>query len=279
MQIGKWDVQCFVAGKFRLDGGAMFGVVPKVLWSKSNPADDKNRIAMVMRSLLVRGYGKTVIVDTGCGLGYGDKISRIYAFEDIAPIAEHLGRFELTPEDITDVVATHLHFDHFGGIANQEGERWHLTFPTAVHHVQKAQWGHALSPNARDRASYFRQRIEIMDREGTLSLHDGEWSLAPGFDLLPFHGHTPGQQLPRIAADDKSLFFCGDLIPLASHLPTPFIMAYDLEPVVSMKEKLAILDVAAAEQWILAFEHDPEIEACYPLSENGRYVAGETLKL
>ncbi|MEJ2721000.1 MAG: MBL fold metallo-hydrolase [bacterium] len=276
MKTGNWDVSAVVAGTFRLDGGAMFGVVPKTLWSKVAPADDKNRISMAMRTLVIQGEGKTVVIDAGSGGGYGEKLETIYAFADFAPLVVGLG---LAPEDVTDVILTHLHFDHAGGAAVPEGDGWRLAFPNAVHHVQKSQWDHALSPNPRDRASYFAPRIRLLESLGALEIHDGDWSLAPGFDLLTFHGHTPGQHLPRVSGGGAVLFYCGDLVPTTAHIPIPYVMAYDLDPVLAMEVKTAVLQRAAAENWILVFEHDPVVAACRVTADAGRFKAGDTVAL
>jgi glyoxylase-like metal-dependent hydrolase (beta-lactamase superfamily II) len=279
MKVGDWELHSFVAGRFRLDGGAMFGVVPKAMWNNVAPADEHNRIAMVMRPLLIRGGGKTIIVDVGCGSGYGEKLSRIYAFESNVPMADSLAAFDLAPEDVTDVIITHLHFDHGGGVAYPDGDTWKLTFPNARHHLQQDQWDHARNPTPRDKASYFPQRIDIMEREGVLELHKGEWSLARGLDLLVYHGHTPGQQLPKISGGDVTLFYCGDLVPFASHFPTPYVMAYDLQPVVTMVEKSLMLRTAAEENWILFFEHDPVVEACRITQDDGRFSVAENVSI
>jgi glyoxylase-like metal-dependent hydrolase (beta-lactamase superfamily II) len=279
MKIGGWQIDSFVAASFRLDGGAMFGVVPKNIWSKVAPPDEDNRIAMAMRPMLLRGRDRVVLVDVGCGVGYDDKLTKIYAFQSNVPMRECLKAFGLSPERVTDVIVTHLHFDHGGGVAYPDAGAWRLTFPNAAHHIQERQWRHALNPNPRDRASYFRERIEILDREGVLVLHDGEWSLAPGIDVLVFHGHTPGQHLPKITGDGKTLFYCGDLIPTAAHIPTPYVMAYDLEPVVSMSEKSSLLERAAGESWALFFEHDPVVEACRVSAREGRFGMGERVSL
>ena len=279
MNIGDWQIQSLTTGMFRLDGGAMFGVVPRNLWAKVAPPDEENRISMAMRTIVAVGRGKTVIVDTGAGTGYGEKFEKIYAFEAATAPSEGLGRLGITPETVTDVIVTHLHFDHGGGAVVWSGDGWTLAFPNAAHHVQTAQWEHALNPNPRDRASYFRDRIEPIEKKGALVLQDGGWALAPGLDVLVFHGHTPGQHLPLFRDGKHTLFFCGDLIPTAAHIPTPYIMAYDVDPVLAMDEKTAILERAARESWILFFEHDPQVEACRVRLDEGRITMGEPVSV
>jgi glyoxylase-like metal-dependent hydrolase (beta-lactamase superfamily II) len=262
MTIGDWQIHPVISGMFRLDGGAMFGVVPRNLWEKAAPPDGENRISMAMRTLVARGPGRTVVVDTGAGVGYGEKLGRIYAFEKTVSPADYLKPLGIAPEDVTDVVITHLHFDHAGGAAVPGENGWDLAFPNASHHVQRTQWEHALAPNPRDRASYFRERIELLAKKGALVLHEGDWSLTPGLDVLAFDGHTPGQHLPLFSGGESALLFCGDLIPTSAHFPAAYIMAYDLDPVRSMDEKSAILSRADAERWTLLFEHDPAVAAC-----------------
>lgn len=275
MYIGDWQIRSWTSGMFRLDGGAMFGVVPRNLWARVAPPDEENRISMAMRTIVARGNGKTVIVDTGAGTGYGEKFERIYAFDAAVTPAVGLGRLGVTPEEVTDVIVTHLHFDHGGGAVVRSGGGWRLAFPNAAYHVQTAQWEHALHPNPRDKASYFRDRIEPIEKEGALALHDGEWNLAPGLDVLAFHGHTPGQHLPIFRDAKHALFFCGDLIPTAAHVPTAYIMAYDVDPILAMSEKTEVLERAARENWILFFEHDPHLEACRVRFDDGRVTQGD----
>ncbi len=279
MKIGDWDVQSCLAGKFGLDGGAMFGVVPKTMWSKLLPADDKNRIPMVMRTLLIKGRDRTILVDAGMGAGYDSKYNKIYNVDETIALADSLKSAGVAAHDITDLILTHLHFDHAAGIVTPEGDGWRLLFPQAAHHVQKRQYDHALAPNPRDRASYFRERIEIMEHEGVLSLHDGAWSLAPGIDLVTAHGHTPGQQLVKVSDGKQTLFYCGDLFPTSAHLPIPFVMSYDLDPVLAMKEKEEIIEQAYREHWLLFFEHDSTVAACYPVKEDKWYLKGDTVDL
>lgn len=281
MKFGQWDVEAVMAGTFGLDGGAMFGVVPKALWEKRLPPDEMNRIPMAMRLLLARGHGKTVLVDTGAGGGYGEKNDRIYAFKNHDNLSAALEAAGSSPGEVTDVVLTHLHFDHGAGVCepDENGDGWRLVLPQARHHVQKSQYEHAIHPNPRDRASYFHDRIEILEREDVLELHDGPWSLASGFDVLVFEGHTPGQQLPKIGAGGETVFYCGDLIPTQHHIPTPYIMSYDLDPVAAMDEKAPILKQAYEEGWVLFFEHDAHVAACRVELEGDRFSAGETVEI
>ena len=279
MKIGEWNVQSCIAGKFGLDGGAMFGVVPKTMWAKLLPADDKNRIPMVMRTLLIQGQGRTILVDTGMGAGYDSKYNKIYDVDETVTLTASLASAGLAVTDVTDLILTHLHFDHAAGIVVPDGDGRRLLFPQATHHVQKRQYDHALAPNPRDRASYFRERIEIMEHEGVLSLHDGEWSFAPGIDLVTVHGHTPGQQLVKVSDGKQTLFYCGDLFPTSAHLPIPFVMSYDLDPVLAMQEKEVLIEQAYREQWLLFFEHDANVAACYPVKEDKWYLKGETVDL
>jgi glyoxylase-like metal-dependent hydrolase (beta-lactamase superfamily II) len=262
-----------------LDGGAMFGVVPKALWSKLVPADERNRISMAMRSLVVKGRGKTILVDVGAGTGYGEKFDRIYAFENGEAFIASLETMGIAPGDVTDIVISHLHFDHAGGVAAPAGNGWQILFPKAVHHIQKVQWEHALKPNPRDQASYFKDRIEILEKKGVLRLHEGDWTLYPGIDILICNGHTPGLQLVKIHGGGKTLLYCADLIPTSAHLPTPYIMAYDLDPVRAMEEKVALLEKAHEERWVLFFEHDPSIAACHVEKDGNRFVPGEIVDL
>jgi glyoxylase-like metal-dependent hydrolase (beta-lactamase superfamily II) len=277
MKIGQWELRSCLAGRFRLDGGAMFGVVPKTLWSKLIPADENNRIPMALRTLVVQGRGKTVLVDSGGGGGYEEKLEEIYQFESKGGLTGALAALGIAPEDVTDVLVTHLHFDHGGGLVTPSGENWRLTFPNASHHVQQVQWKHALSPTARDRASYFKERIEILERERVLVFHEGPWSLAEGLSIFTVNGHTPGQQLLSASGDGMTLCYCADLIPTSAHIPIPYVMAYDLDPVLAMEEKKELLDKAVAGGWILFFEHDPNIAACRVKREGTRYAAGEVM--
>lgn len=264
-----------MAGRFGLDGGAMFGVVPRTMWARALPPDESNRVPMVMRLVLVKGHGRTIIVDVGAGAGHSEKNRQIYAFEDTDHLLDVVRAAGVDPASITDVMLTHLHFDHGAGVVEPQGEGWRLLFPQARHHIQRSQWEHALNPNPRDRASYYEDRLRTMESEGVLEIHDGPWSMGPGFDLLVFDGHTPGQQLPLIQGEGGALFYCGDLIPTHHHIPIPYVMSYDLYPVTVMREKAAILERAADGEWVLFFEHDAHMQSCRIVREGKRFMVAE----
>jgi len=275
MKFGDWKVTPCVAGRFGLDGGAMFGVVPRTMWGRLLPPDELNRVPMVMRVLLVEGHGRTIIVDVGAGAGHSEKNRQIYAFEDTDHLRDLVRAAGVDPASITDVMLTHLHFDHGAGAAEPDGDGWRLVFPGVRHHVQKSQWEHALHPNVRDRASYYDERIRILESERVLEIHDGPWSLGPGFDLLVFDGHTPGQQLPLIGGPGGKMFFCGDLFPFHHHVPPPWVMSYDLLPVTAMEEKARILERAAAEGWVFVFEHDAQAQSCRIVRDGKKFAVAE----
>ena len=277
MQLGDWSVRTILAGRFGLDGGAMFGVVPRTMWAKALPPDEFNRVPMVMRILVVQGHGRTIVVDVGAGGGHTAKNREIYAFEDTERLGELIRALGVDPVKVTDVLLTHLHFDHAAGVVDPDGDGWKLVFPHARHHVQRSQWEHAMHPNPRDRASYYEDRLRAMEARGVLDLYDGPWTLAPGFDLRVFDGHSPGQQLPVIHGGGSTVFFCGDLIPTHHHVPTPYIMSYDLYPVTAMTEKSTLLEQAAAEGWILLFEHDAHLEACRIQRDGRRFAPADVV--
>jgi len=261
MRIGQYEVHAINAGRFALDGGAMFGVVPRPLWERANPPDDRNRIAMAARCLLVTGNGHTILVDTGNGTKFSGKLADIYKM-DLSPgtIDHELSRFGLTSADITDVLLTHLHFDHAGGSTKMTSEGPRPAFPHAKYYVQRDHWKAALHPTERDKASFFPDDFLPLEREGVLELLDGEGELFPGIHLRMFHGHTTALQCPTIRSNGHTLFFCADLVPLAAHLQLPWIMGYDLRPLITLEEKRDILDTAAEDKWQLVLEHDPVVE-------------------
>ncbi len=262
MKFGRYEVTLLEAGRFKLDGGAMFGVVPKVLWERHKPADEKNRIAMATNLLLIQGEGRNILVDTGLGNKYSAKFKDMYAIEDGFTVERALATVPLTVDDITDVIITHLHFDHAGGntIRDHKGEI-RPTFPHARYYLQRQQYEWANRPSEKDRASYFPENVMPVKAAGQLELLDEGGPLFPDIELIVVNGHTPGQQLVRVAGEERSLLFAGDLIPLAPQVAIPWIMAYDLYPLTTLQEKKEILNRAAEEDCLLIFEHDRDIQA------------------
>jgi glyoxylase-like metal-dependent hydrolase (beta-lactamase superfamily II) len=246
------------AGRFRLDGGAMFGVVPKVLWGRAHSTDEFNRVEMVSRSLLVAGEGRLVLVNTGIGQGWPEKERARYAVDPAVRLEDSLAALGYRPEEVTHVLQTHLHFDHAGGGAVLRGG----LFPRAEYLVQKKHWQWAQAPSERDRASFRPEDWEGLAGSGQLRLLDGEEELLPGLFLHLVHGHTPHQQLLRVTDGRSSLLYCSDLMPFLSQVRLPWIMAYDLHPLATLEEKRRLLGQAAAEDWLLFLEHDPLVQTC-----------------
>ena len=280
MRIGQFDFRAVDAGRFRLDGGAMFGVVPKALWERTDPADARNRIAMQMRALYAEGHGRRILVDAGSGTKLDEKFTDIYAI-DARPLREVLAANGIDPDSISDAVATHLHFDHCGGYTwfGEDGEL-RLSLPNATHHVQRRQWEAASRPNEKDRASFFPENFLPIAEQGRLNLIDGEAEIAPGVRVVPTDGHTPGHQVVLFGSGPDTVMYCGDLVPLASHVNLPWIMAYDHFPLSTLEEKRRLLSAAADEGWLLFFEHDPSTSACrVRRDERGRFEISETVAI
>jgi len=280
MNIGGYKLSAIETGRFALDGGAMFGVVPWVFWSKTNPPDERNRITLAARCLLLEGNGKVILVDDGNGSKWNDKLKDIYRL-DTAPfdLDSSLKKKGFAREDVTDVILTHLHFDHCGGSTVVAGGRIEPAFPNATFYVQKEHWNLALHPTERDRGSFMADDFLVLQERGRLKFVEGERELFPGIRLLVCNGHTTAQQLPVVSDGATTLLFCCDLVPTASHLPYPYIMGYDVRPLVTLEEKKRILAKAEKERWILFLEHDPETEALTLRSTEKGFVADKTLKL
>jgi len=258
MKIGPYEIFTLETGSVWLDGGAMFGVVPKVLWHKTNPADELNRIELAMRLLVIKSARHTILVDTGVGYKMNEKLSKIYNVDHHTHRLERsLAKHGLSTQDVTDVIITHMHFDHVGGATYYEGDTLKLTFPNAMYYIQSEQWEWANHPSDKDRASYMPENFKPIEEAGRLMRLDGPKELFPGVEVLVMYGHTPGMQLPKISDGTSTLLYCADLMPTASHIPLPYIMSYDNHPLITLEEKKRILPKAVAENWILAFEHDP----------------------
>jgi len=261
VHIGSVEVHPLVAGTFRLDGGAMFGVVPRVLWEREMAPDEKNRIVLTMNVLLLRSGGRNILLDTGPGEKEDARFRETYAMGG-PTLAEGLAAHGLSPADIHLVVNTHLHFDHAGGnTALDESGRLVPAFPNARYLVQRVEFEEARAAHERNRASYFPANYEPLFAQDRLELADGEAEVAPGLTLCPLPGHTRGLQGLFIRSGGETGLYLADCVPTSHHVPLPWIMAYDLYPTETLATKKRVLPQAAREGWTLFFEHDPEVPA------------------
>ena len=264
-KLGALTLHAIQAGGQKLDGGAMFGVVPKPLWEKRIPADERNRIPLGMRCLLVEHESGLVLIDTGAGNKESDRFYDIYGIENRGAggrtmLEDGLRAAGFAPEDVAFVVNTHLHFDHAGGnsFVDARGEL-QLAFPNAAYIVQRGEYGWATHTNERTAASYFANNFRFVYETGRMDLIEGEQELFAGIRAIPTPGHTPHHQSILIESGGESLLYLGDLVPTAAHLPLPWIMGYDVEPLVTLETKRAILQRAVDEGWQLMFEHDATV--------------------
>jgi len=271
LKIGNYKLYSIETGRFALDGGAMFGVVPKNLWEKSNPSDSANRISLALRSLLLQSENKLILIDTGIGSKFDENFSRIYKIDfSEYSLDKSLKAHGFSKADITDVIITHLHFDHSGGTTFIKSGSTELTFPQAMYHVQGEHWDWAINPSEKDRASFIKNDFQLLNTHKKLNKLSGPVELFPGIELIVMYGHTQGMQLAKIYDSENTLLYCSDLIPTSSHIPVPWVMAYDNNPLITMNEKNRLLPGAVKEEWILFFEHDPFLTASTVyLSEKG----------
>jgi glyoxylase-like metal-dependent hydrolase (beta-lactamase superfamily II) len=277
--LGRFTLHEVRDGTFALDGGAMFGVVPRPLWEKKFTPDAKNRIRMALRCLLIVDGKRRVLVDDGIGQKWDDKHREMYGIDHSAfDLDRELARAGLGRDDITDVVLTHLHFDHAGGTTRAEGGALALTFPKATYHLQRRNWKWAHQPSEKDLGSFRAENFDALEKSGRLHLIEGQTELYPGIDLFVSEGHTVGLQLVRVTGGDDSLVYCGDLVPTTAHLRASWIMAYDLYPLTVIEEKKMILANAVEEGSILFFEHDPEVAACTVKDEGGQVVVDRVIE-
>lgn len=258
MKIGKYELYSIETCKFSLDGGAMFGVVPKVLWQNTNPSDELNRVELRVRCLLLKSDVRKILIDTGIGFYWDEKFNRIYNVDySDAELIKSLSNLGIKLEEITDVLLTHLHFDHTGGSTKLENGKWIPMFPNAKYYVQKKHFEWAVNPSERDRASFIANRFLPLYDLGILHFIDGEEFFDDEIQFLLSDGHTFSQQLIKISDSSFTVLFCGDLFPFTSHIPIPYVMGYDLQPLVTVNEKKKILSFAVEQDWFLFFEHDP----------------------
>ena len=259
MKLGAFDIEPVTDGRFRLDGGAMFGVVPKILWEKCCQPDEQNRISLGLNCLLIRTGRKNILLDTGLGDKEDAKFQEMFAVERIPTLRDSLKMQGLGPEDIHMVVNTHLHFDHAGGNTVRENGAIVSTFPRAKYFVQRGEYEDAARANERTRASYRRENFTPVAHVDQWEFMDGETELVPGVSVVVTEGHTRHHQSIKIESEGQIAFYLGDLIPTVSHLPLPYIMGYDLYPLQTLETKRWVLDRALSENWLLVFEHDPRV--------------------
>jgi glyoxylase-like metal-dependent hydrolase (beta-lactamase superfamily II) len=263
-------------GYFKLDGGAMFGVVPKTIWNKINPADENNLCNWALRCLLIEDGHRLILVDNGNGDKQDAKFFSHYHLNGDDTLEKSLAKYGFTKDDITDVFLTHLHFDHCGGSIKREGDKLVPNFPNAIYWSNEEHWKWATEPNEREKASFLKENILPIQESGRLkflylnSPKAGGWNVythniyefGDKIKVRIVHGHTAGMMIPQINYNGKTIVFMADLLPSAGHIPIPYVMAYDMQPLISMTEKRSFLKEALENNYILFFEHDPVHECC-----------------
>ena len=251
-------------GYFKLDGGAMFGVVPKSIWNKLNPADENNLCNWAMRCLLVEMDNRLILIDNGIGDKQDERFYSHYYLNGDDTLEKSLMKAGFSVNDITDVFLTHLHFDHCGGsiVYNKEKSIYETAFKNAIYWSNEAHWKWATVPNPREKASFLKENILPIKESGQLKFTKDGDELYPGFAIHYVNGHTDGMMLPHINYKEKTLVYMADLLPSTGHIPLPYIMGYDTRPLITMEEKAAFLKKAVANNYTLFFEHDPVNECC-----------------
>lgn len=252
-------------GFFKLDGGAMFGVVPKSLWQRTNPADENNLCTWAMRCLLIEDGNRLILIDNGIGNKQDAKFLSHYYLHGNVSLLQSLKAAGFSPDDVTDMFLTHLHFDHCGGGVKfgEEGKSLDLVFKNAIYWSNEDHWKWATEPNAREKASFLKENILPVKESGQLSFvpMNGK-SPFESFDIMMMNGHTDKQMLPKISYKNKTIVFVADLLPSTGHIPLPYVMGYDTRPLLTLEEKVSFLNEAAENNYILFFEHDPLKECC-----------------
>jgi len=278
MRLGDIEIRHIHSGNFYLDGGAMFGVVPKPLWEKKSPPDSRNRIRLAANSLLVRAANKNILIETGNGTKWTPKLRDIYAIDEGDPLAQNLATAGVSPSQVDLVINTHLHFDHAVGNTKLLDDRAVPSFPNAQYIVQADEFAHAANPSERDRASYFEDNFLPMRQSGQWKLISGDTEILPGISVVRIPGHNASIQAVKLTGGGKTVFFVADLFPTRHHLPLAWIMAYDLYPLQTLETKRKWMRTIVEDGWIVVFGHDPDVPAA-TLYERENKVAFEPVDL
>jgi glyoxylase-like metal-dependent hydrolase (beta-lactamase superfamily II) len=251
-------------GNFKLDGGAMFGVVPKSMWQKTNPADQNNMCSWAMRCLLIEDGSRLILIDNGLGNKQDEKFFGHYHLHGDDTLDKSLAQHGFHRDDITDVFLTHLHFDHCGGSIERKGDLLVPAFKNAVYWSNQQHWDWAITPNAREKASFLKENILPIQESGQLKFIPtvNNFHFHEGINIRFAYGHTDAMMLPQLQYKDKTIVYMADLLPSTGHIPLPYVMAYDMFPLQTLKEKKEFLEEAATNEYILYFEHDPSNECC-----------------
>jgi len=280
MKIANYQLYPILTSYFRLDGGAMFGMIPKTLWNRKMPADDLNRIQMVTRSLLLINDDKKILIDTGNGFKWNEKFKSIYEIDNSkVDLESSLKEVGCSNDDITDVICSHLHFDHIGGNTKIENDEIVPTFPNAKYWIGKQNWDVANSPSEKDQGSFMEDDWKILDELGLVNFINNGESPFQNIDFIFSDGHTPGMVLPVISDNENTLVYSADLVPTSNHIPLPWVMAYDVQPTVTISEKKTLYSQAVENEWILFFEHDPEVTACTVKFDEKHFVKNKIIEL
>ena len=280
MKIGKYDLYSVETSEFGLDGGAMFGIIPKPVWEKKVSADELNRVTMVTRSLLLVSDEKKILIDTGNGTKWEEKYKQIYDINtDQYNIEKSLGKYGFSSEQITDVICTHMHFDHIGGNTKIKSGEVVPTFPNAKYWISEENWKLANHPSQKDAGSFIEHDWKVLAENQMIEIIDGREPFIEGIETFVTHGHTPGLLHPIVSDGSNKLFYGADIFPMVAHIPIPWVMAYDVQPVVTMEEKQKLLQKMEREDWILFFEHDPHIQACTVHKDGKHYKLNKEIKI
>ena len=280
MKIGKYDLYSVETSEFGLDGGAMFGIIPKPVWEKKVSADELNRVNMVTRSLLLVSDEKKILIDTGNGTKWEEKYKKIYDINtDQYNIEKSLGKYGFSSEQITDVICTHMHFDHIGGNTKIKSGEVVPTFPNAKYWISEENWKLANHPSQKDAGSFIEHDWKVLAENQMIEIIDGREPFIEGIETIVTHGHTPGLLHPIVSDGSNKLFYGADIFPMVAHIPIPWVMAYDVQPVVTMEEKQKLLQKMEREGWILFFEHDPHIQACTVHKDGKHYKLNKRIQI